>query len=82
MYAFLDIWDNIELFCKAPEGQYLAYKEFNIKVVSACEESEGKLIQKIGFDDYLDGIVNFALCFIMTEPDWKYNKYSIQDVLF
>ncbi len=79
---FLDIWDNIELFCKAPEGQCLAYKEINNKVVPVCEESEGKLIQEFGFDDYLNGIVNFALSFILTEPDWKYNKSSIQDILF
>ncbi len=79
---FLDIWDNIELFCKAPEGQCIAYEEVDDKIVPICEEKEGELIRALGFDDYLSGILTFVSCFIATEPDWRYNKCSMQDVLF
>lgn len=58
--SFVDIWNNIELFCRAPEGQCLGYKETNGRMEPVCDERQGRNIQQFGFADYEAGILDFG----------------------
>jgi len=58
--SFLDMWDNIELFCKSPEGQCLGYRKCGDGVTPVCAEADGKEIRDFGFEGYEQGVMEYC----------------------
>lgn len=79
---FIDIWDNIELFCKAPEGGCIGYKSFGNKIVPVCDEKVTEKIKNFGFSSYEKGIRNFMKYYVNVNGDFLYNSSRIQDIMY
>ena len=55
----------IELLCRCPEGQTIGYHKSKDKIVPIKEFNENKHIMKWGFEDYLQGILDYT--FLMNK---------------
>lgn len=79
---FLDIWDNIELFCKAPEGPCIGYRKKDEKIEPVCSHSVGEQIKNFGFAEYENGVLVFLKYYLCNEFIGKYNYSGMDEVLY
>lgn len=63
----------IELLCRNTEGQTIGYSEENKKILPVTEKGNGDLMLEWGFNQYLEGIVNYTKAILATE---KVNNMS------
>lgn len=76
----IDVWDNIETFCKAPEGQCLGYRLVNNMIEPMCEQKTTEQIKKFGFDDYILGIDAFLDYYLDADELLQKLEFKMVDV--
>lgn len=51
---------TVETLCRATHGQTLGYKEMEGFIMPVLEDGEGETLQKYGYNDYINGVMQYT----------------------
>lgn len=71
----------IEMICRAPHGQTLGYYMKNEKILPYMDESEEEMFQKAGYNEYVDGIIDFTRYYNKSVKNFNINSVRM-DIMY
>lgn len=71
----------IEMICRAPHGQTLGYYMENEKILPHMDDSEEEMFQKAGYNEYVEGILDFTRYYNKFVKKFNVNSVRI-DIMY